>query len=421
MNKIVNKTLLIAPVALSAIAIAMSACAPSGSAGKTIVGTVTGFGSVYVNGAKYETDTKTTVTIEGKSATEADLDPGMKVTITGSQNPDGMSGDADHIEYDDEVEGPVTTNGVGTTGTGTMVVMGQNVEVKLDTVFESDMVNVTSIDQVTAGMVVEVSGASDGNGNIIATYVKAESPDEATFAQDHPDDDMDVEGQIAGLNTGAKTFTLGAATIDYSTATMNGFDEVGGIADGQYVEVSAASTDGKGNVNAAQVELHDVDGDDSHEGEDGEDFEIEGAITSGISGDTFKVDGQTIQVTDNTEFDGVDRSGLVVGVVVEVDGEFSGGVVIADAVEIEEEADGEHEGTVENETADSITVSGATVMTFTINNDTIMEDDVDAPEPDTLGFNVGSLATGDFVNVKYYTDGTTQMPVATKITRESGM
>ena len=73
----------------------------------TATGVITGFGSVYINGVKFETD-QAVVTANGETDTEDALEIGMVVTINGNIGADGDGAEASSIEYQASAEGPVT-------------------------------------------------------------------------------------------------------------------------------------------------------------------------------------------------------------------------------------------------------------------------------------------------------------------------
>ena len=70
------------------------------------MGTVTGFGSVIVNGITFNTNT-TTFTIDGRPGTQADLRVGDVVSVVGPINAGSATGTATSVTFDDNVEGPV--------------------------------------------------------------------------------------------------------------------------------------------------------------------------------------------------------------------------------------------------------------------------------------------------------------------------
>ena len=113
MNTQLTKTALFTAIALSVIA-----CGPSGTGGLAGIGgsgyvssgSVTGFGSVFVNGVEFETDSAT-FDVDGDSGTQDDLAIGMIVRVDGTINEDGVSGIATNISFDDELQGPVSAVG----------------------------------------------------------------------------------------------------------------------------------------------------------------------------------------------------------------------------------------------------------------------------------------------------------------------
>ena len=79
----------------------------SGTVSTSAVGTITGFGSIYVNGIKFETDHATYRVDDEDQFDDSALAVGMKVKVEGTINADGLTGSANSVVYDDDVEGPV--------------------------------------------------------------------------------------------------------------------------------------------------------------------------------------------------------------------------------------------------------------------------------------------------------------------------
>src|SRR3990172_7849853 len=106
--------------------------------GGTGVGLVTGFGSVIVNGVRYDdTGIDNTNLFDDHGRTKAELGSGMmvKITATGVNDVSG-TGTATKIEVLRHVDGPLDDNGV-TLATNRMKVMGQTVVVDTTTVFDN--------------------------------------------------------------------------------------------------------------------------------------------------------------------------------------------------------------------------------------------------------------------------------------------
>ncbi len=76
----------------------------SGSGSASASGTITGFGSVFVNGKKFETS-GSSFTVDGQSGSQSDFKVGMTVTVNGSFN--GNERSASTVLQKDALEGLV--------------------------------------------------------------------------------------------------------------------------------------------------------------------------------------------------------------------------------------------------------------------------------------------------------------------------
>jgi len=385
--------------------------------GTASVGTITGFGSVFVNGVEFET-ANASIVIDGQPADESDLAVGMVVELRGTD--DGRQGTAFSIASNDELEGLVLANNIaaGST-TGTLDIMGQTVNVTLDTVFESDVAGVTAVDQIASGNVVEVHGFSDGNGDIFATHLEVKAADLATYLAGHPDG-IEVKGVVKGLDGSAQTFLLGSMKVNYAGAS----EVPAGLADNLYVEVkSIAGIDINGVLVASKVEVED-DGEAGHQGDENEDFEIQGVISVDFDGSSFVVDGVTVMVTDQTELEQIAAGALLKGTLVDVEGRYdANGDLLAESIDLENEADQEVQGVIESVTATdtnsgTITLVGGTVITVTSN--TIMKDSRDVGMTPVKKFNLTFLAAGEYVEVDAFTNGSGDLEAA-KVERDDNI
>ncbi|HEY9148835.1 MAG TPA: DUF5666 domain-containing protein [Gammaproteobacteria bacterium] len=401
-----------------AVAVALAGCSDgsgttaSTASGSRTVGMISGFGSVYVNGVEYESD-GATIHVDGELGNDDyDLEVGMVVTVSGSVNADGVSGTATAISFSDELEGVVLENGVAADGTGTMNIMGQEVTVGLDTVFESDVAGISGVEAVAPGNIVEVSGYSSGQGEIFATRIEVKATDLASYGGE-----MELKGVVSGHDAGAMQFTIGTLIVDYADAIYVSSE----LGDGLYVEVKSDTApldngDGSFTLAATKVEKED-DGVKGISGDDGDEIEIEGVITS-LDGmpDVFQLNGQSIVLESETEFeDGLDAAALAVGERVEVEGYFNAaGQLVADSVEAEDDDNLQEfkDYVLSIDVAgNSLTLQGGEVITVT--SSTIMLDSY----MDDHYFDLGDLSEGDFVEVHAATDGSDAL-VATKLERE---
>jgi hypothetical protein len=379
------------------------------SSNKVTSGVITGFGSVFVNGVEYETD-NSSVEVDGVSSSEDQLAVGMVVTVSGSVNTDGKTGTAASIKYEKELEGAILANNLATDGTGTLDVMGQTVVVDTNTLFESKLADVTQPTMLQQGQIVEISGYSSGDGTIYATRIELKS---ASHEQGKP---MEVKGLISNLDSSASTFTIGNLTINYSGAQLENLPD-GTLSNDMYVEVK--STDGlvDGILMASKIELAG-DGQDSIDGEENEEIEVEGVVTEKTSDTEFKVNGQAVILDDQTDLEHGDMQTIMEGVRVEVEGQFNAdGAIIAHNISFRQEAQVTMEGVVDAVDVDNntITVMGQVI---TIDNLTTMKDDRDqnSQTPERY-FSVSDIAAGDRVEVHAYTDADGKL-IATKLQRD---
>lgn len=129
-------------------------------------GVITGFGSIFVNGTRFDTSAAL-FTVDDSPGAESDLAVGKVVTVIGSIDDDGLNGTATEVIFDDQVEGPIDSVDAAT---ATLVVLGQTVRVDSETVFDDSIVP-NGIEGLSAGEVVEVSGFNDADGTIVATHI----------------------------------------------------------------------------------------------------------------------------------------------------------------------------------------------------------------------------------------------------------
>lgn len=399
----------------------LGACGGGGSSSGTTttstrVGTVSGFGSVFINGIEYDTS-GASITIDGQSASESDLRVGMVVEVEGSD--DGSTGSLTSISNSDELEGLVISNAVdATTQTGTMDIMGQTVNISATTIFESKVAGVTLASDVMAGNIVEVNGYSDSNGNIFATRLEVKAADLASYLASHPEG-IELKGIVGTIDSMAMTFPLGGISVNYAAAVI---DISGGLQEGQYVEVkSTAGLNGSGELVASRIELENY-GEMGHHGDENDEFEIKAMITQDFANGQFMMDGITVIVDSNTELDGVTTAQLLAGVMVEVEGQYdANGDLVADKVELEDAADAEVKDVIQSIVADGTNAGTVTLMDGTVvivTPQTLMVDDRNNGMMPVQMFNLTHLAIGDYIEVDGHRDTVTGAITAYKLKRD---
>ncbi len=363
-------------------------------------GVITGFGSVFVNGVEYETGSSSVI-LDGVAGQDSNLKIGMVVTVEGSVNKDGIHGTATHINYADELEGIVTATNIAADGTGTLTVMGQTVTIDAATVFESKVTSIAGIGDVAEGNIVEVSGYSSGTGTILATRVEVKK------AALDAGDEIEVKGVIAELDTTAQTFMLGTLMVHYGDAQVEHT-----LANGLYVEVKSNTAPTADNMlMATKVEI-EGDGKKGVDGKSGDEFELEGVVSSVNADKTeFVLNGQTVLVDSGTEFENGTADALTVDAKLEVEGTLNAdGKLVADEIKFRHEASIKIRANVEaiDTTAGTITVLGQTVFVNSLSMLIGKQDDEVKHD-----FSLGTLAVGDSVDLHIAIEN--GMLVATKL------
>ena len=347
------------------------------------VGTISGFGSVIVNGVRFDTS-GATFTIDDEAGSESDLAVGQVVLITGEIDEDEATGTADTVSFDDAVEGPISEID---TVNDTLIVLGQTVVVDGGTSFDDD-IEPGSILGLAVGDIVEVSGFYLADGRILATYIELESPG----------DDFEVTGLVSNLNSGALTFEINDLVVDYSGAMLEDFPN-GAPENDQIVEAEGSTLGPDGELVATSVEF-ESDEDVFGDLDDGDDVEIEGPITRFSSPTDFDVNGLAITTNASTEYEDGSAADLALDRRVEVEGSVNAdGVIVAEEIEFELEADLEFAGNVEATSADSITLLGVTIR---VTAKTRFDDQGTAND---RTFSIADVTVGDFLEIDAYDDG----------------
>jgi hypothetical protein len=330
------KTLSMRPAAavlLSAALALMSACGGGGSGGdgagsgspgmgtpaaasatSFAAGPITGFGSVIVNGVRYDDSSATVLDDNGGSRSRDALKLGMMVEVDGSQMDRAAGrGKALSIRFGSEIVGPA---GSVSARADTLVVLGQTVRITATTVVDDSLVG--GVAGLAAGTLVEVHALFDAaSGSYIATRIEAE--DSAAFYK--------LRGVVANLDGGAKTFTLGGQVINYGG--VNAADMPSALANGQRVWVRLQTTPVAGQWVAVALRPG------VRQLEDRDEAHLRGTITALSTANSFAVNGLPVDASGASFPDG--SAGVALGAQVEVEGKVANGVLVASKVELDDE------------------------------------------------------------------------------------
>ena len=352
-------------------------------------GTITSFGSVFVNGVEFNTD-DATILVDGQMASEDDLGIGMVVTVEGTFDNNGRTGRANVITYEELVKGTVDAIDLDEK---TLVVLGQSVRTNMDTTLDG-----RSFDMLTVGNIVEVSGWKNSSGSIQATRVEFIS---AGFTPGTTE--LEITGVVESLDGSAMTFTIGDTLIDFSNAVLVGLSN-DTLVDGLLVEVESIEEIAGGVMMASEVKEQES----VPRGSGGFLFEIEGIVTEFNSSSQFKVNGIPVRTDDQTFYENGSSEDIALDRILEVEGIFDAdGILMAN--EIDFELGGSMEILAEIQVVDpptrSVVVLGLTVTT---NNNTVIWDNSDTDEQP---FGLRDLQIGDRVAVIGNPEGSTVIAI----------
>jgi hypothetical protein len=298
----------------------------AGIGGTGIVsGEITGFGSIHVNGGKFETDSSL-FDVDGKPFVgqegQDQLAVGMVVRLKVEVENGDFSSTALEVVYDDEIEGPVSAVSAQVGTTKNITVFGKTITIDdPSTLFEDATFN-----DIAVGNVVEVSGFRVSPTQINATYVER-----TVEVVEYGKTEVELRGTITDYDEGVppgipETFKIDGITIETDVNTEIEVPN-GMLDDGIYVEVEGVIQSAT-SILAEEIESEDEDFDD-----DIDKISLEGVISNYVSDANFEIDGQLIDAS-GAQFSPAGLT-LANGLNIEAEGPIIGGTLIADEVEEE--------------------------------------------------------------------------------------
>jgi hypothetical protein len=312
----------------------------SGGTGAVAQGPISGFGSVIVNGVRFD-DNGATVTIDDNGGLSNQLKLGMMVEIEGTSGSTATTGTATSITAFSHVQGPISAPPVTTSDpkVGTLTVLGITVSINASTIFE----NVSGIAALAQNDVIEVYGLVNGADGLTATRIEKKTTTEVRTV-----------GTVQALDTVAKTFTLHNITVNYTSAQLDNLSA--GLANGTVVRVKGTLSNST-TIAATRVKAVNL----TPVVKEGQKVEIEGLVANFVSIANFEVQGLKVDASKVSPAVSVSN-----GVRVEVEGTVTNGVLVATKVELKNEG-------VEAEVELFGTVAGlnATAQTFTLRSGTV--------------------------------------------------
>jgi hypothetical protein len=178
---------------------------PVASGTQIATGTITGFGSVIVDGVRYD-DSGATVKAEDDAAAPqavslSDLKLGMRVELKADDD-----GRTSAVTVSSEVVGRIRS--LSKTG---FVVAGQTVVVSEDPAAPTVFEGVSGLAGLAVADVVEVHGVRDASGAVLASRIERKDPSSAVVIR--------VVGTVAEVDATARSFRLAGLTVRWDAST----------------------------------------------------------------------------------------------------------------------------------------------------------------------------------------------------------
>lgn len=418
------KTLLFGALGLgTALMLALSGCGGSGggaitdspkSTASVTTGTITGFGSVIVNGVKFSRksglpDDRVKLRFENNtSASENNLRIGMIVTIKGAVNTGAGVGEYESIEFQPETRGPLDTASVDTAA-NTLTIMGRTIKVEPGTSFDNvrDLAEIKSEHDLGNRPELEISGTLDSTGVLHATRIGRKA---AHFT----DGEVELKGMIADVPPPTSDgFSIGSQAIVVDNSTVFRDMARSDIAAGVMVEV-------KGNLNAGVFTATKIEKKYSVEAEVDENVHLKGTAAGAIDNNIFTLNGPNgpIQVTTASALFISNRapatSAMVfAGATLEVEGTLQAdGSVKATKVSAEIEQSVKLEGNALSDaysaTSNTLTLNGVMVSITTVTR---------LIDRDGAILDLASIAAGDHLQIYGVLDNATGTVSASQVQR----
>ncbi len=332
----------------------------------TAVGSVTGFGSVIVDGIKYD-DSQAKVTMDEKglevASTTAHLKIGMQVEVKG----DGTS--ASSITIASQFRGPVTA-----VTANSITLLGQTVTVETSGAEAVALEGFSAFSDVKVGDWIEVYAVEATAGIWKATRIERESQLGSSSTR--------MGGKISSIDATAKTFKIGAITVNYADASIT--PAIAVLVNDQRVRIYSDTPAVDGVIKATKIKIRDFSLSGARDGN------IGGLIADFTSTASFTVNGFKIDAS-NAVYKNGTAADLLNGAAIRVKGIATNGVLIAKEIEFKKKPNAE---------AAEIKVKGFITDFVSQANFKLRGQQVDATGASFAGGTVSDLSNGAFVELK---------------------
>jgi len=355
---------------------APAAPAPSLPSASTasVDGTITGFGSVIIDGQRFD-DSLAKVAFANKpeaqtAGTLGDLRTGMRVQ---GELKDGV---LQNLVVNFALVGTV---GAVDTAAGTLNVFGQTIKTTTTGQLPTVLEGFNALSQLAVGDLVKVSGTVASDGSITATRIERKAKDGTEVFR--------LSGAVQGLDTTAKTFTLvgnSSVTVSYADAKLLPAGAV--IENGKLVSVVAtsapAASGGKNVLTASVVEVK------ARKLPDSSDTTVGGPINDFKSLASLRIGDVVVDASTATLKEGTQAADVVNGAQAQAHGSIKDGVMKADWLRV-----------FKNDTAIKALLIGQITDYVSLANFTLRGTVVDASAAKFVKGTAADVAAGAWVQV----------------------
>lgn len=300
-------------------------------------GPISGFGSIIINGVRYDDSAAKVVLDDDNNARSADLRLGMMAQVESQKEANAGTARATSIATRSYVQGPISALAPGI---NQLTVLGITVTATLTTVFD----NVANLNGLALNDKVEIHGLPDASGNLTATRIEKSNAAEARLV-----------GTVQNAGTPGR-FTLGGVTVLYQPTALIGFSSV---TNGSLVRVKGSLT-AANTITASAIRSINLTAPSAN----GQFAEVEGIITAFTNSSSFSVNHLAVTVGAGATVQGAPALGSRVEVV----GTVTGTALTATKVEVKNQAQVEVEA---NELHDAVAGLDLNLRTFTLRNGTV--------------------------------------------------
>ncbi|MGZ5269288.1 MAG: DUF5666 domain-containing protein [Ramlibacter sp.] len=283
----------------------------SGGTGATAdsgVGSIDGFGSIIVNGVRYDIATARTVLSDASA-----LKLGMTVRVTGTIAADLPQGTATLVVSAVELRGSVASLAPAA---GAFSILGVQVSTDATTVYAGGLGSATDM---ANGMQVQVHGLPGSDGLLRATRIERLATTLGPV----------LTGQVQGLDRGAHTFRIGSQSVNYAAADFPGDWPMANLVNGVVVRVRAPAL-------ASTLAAGSVEPWNPPPLREGARLSLGGLVSDFLGTRSLRIDGVSADIS-GARISG-SNAGLANGARVEASGTVRGGVLVVSTLKVREAA-----------------------------------------------------------------------------------